>query len=109
MSDSKDDIFFPDIDQYLENTENKKSVSIQGLEELVFKLQAATGLTQEASNAIIKLFFQEIRNAILRGEIVFLSGFGKIFMSSPKNSKNKNRVFPKFKPYKNLIRKLNDK
>lgn len=99
--------FLPDIFQYLEQADNGKSVSPRGLEELIYKVHASTGIRVEASSAIVKLFFQEIRNAILRGDSVLLGGFGKFSLSSPKISKNKKKIFPKFKPYKKLIKKMN--
>lgn len=116
MSDENDendendeDEFLPDIKTYLERTENKKSVSIKGLETLIAKLQASTGLSKEASSIITKLFFQEVRNAVLRGEKMFLYRFGTLFVSCPKNSKNVNRIFLKFNPFKKIIKKLNDR
>lgn len=99
--------FLPDISQYLEQIDNSKSVSSKGLEELMYKINASTGIGAATSSVIIKLFFQEVRNAILRGDLVVLGGFGKFFLATPQNTKNKKRIFPKFKPYKKLIKKMN--
>ena len=100
--------FYPDIHDYLESVENSKSVNVKGFEELIYKIRAHTGLSFEASSLVLKHFFQDIRNAMLRGDIIALSGFGKFFISSPKNTNNKNKVFAKFKPYPQLSNKLNE-
>jgi len=99
--------FYPDIEEYLESTTNKKSVSSKGLEELVFKVRAATGLDYDVAQQLVRHFFQEIRNAMLRGDIVVLRGLGKFFVSSPLHG-NKEHIFPKFEPYKSLSDRLND-
>lgn len=102
------DKFLPGIEEYLETADNKKSVSSKGLEEMVAQIQIKTGLDQKTSSTIVEMFFQEIRNSILRGETVTIRGLGKFFISSPNSSNNKRRVFPVFKPYKKLINDLND-
>lgn len=99
----------PDISKYLEQVENTKSVNINGLDEIAYRMRASTGLSKEACMIVLKLFFQEIRNSILRGDVVALYRFGKFFLSTPKTSKNKKRIFPKFKPYQALLSKLNNK
>lgn len=98
----------PGIEEYLETVENKKSVSSRDLEDFIIQVQIQTGLNTHTSTAIVKAFFSEIRNSMLRGDIVVLRDLGKFFISSPRNSKNKERVFPVFKPYKKMIRRLND-
>lgn len=99
--------FLPDIFQYLEQLEGSKSVTAKGLEEIIYRMHASTGISKEACTIIIKVYFQEIRNAVLRGDKVVLAGLGKFILASPKNSKNKKKIFPKFKPYKTLIKKMN--
>ena len=99
--------FLPDISEYLEQFENSKSVNAKGLDEIIYRMHASTGVNKETCVLIIKTYFQEIRNAILRGDMVVLAGLGKFFLSSPKNSKNKKKIFPKFTPYKTLIKKMN--
>jgi nucleoid DNA-binding protein len=79
--------FYPDIHDYLENADNSKSVKINHLDDIVLKVRAHTGLSEEAANIVVKRFFQEIRNAMLRGEIVIFRGFGKFFVLSPKVTK----------------------
>lgn len=100
--------FHPDIYDYLESVENSKSINVNGFEELIYKIRAHTGLSFEASSLVLKHFFQDIRSAMLRGDIVALSGFGKFFISSPKNTNNKQKIFAKFKAYPPLSNKLNE-
>ncbi|MDP2683496.1 MAG: HU family DNA-binding protein [bacterium] len=100
---------YPDIHDYLDSVENSKSVNISGLNELVYTIMAHTGLNYEVASIVCKSFFQVIRNAILRGEVVVLSGFGKFFVSSPKSTNNKYKVFIKFMAFPQLLNKLNDK
>lgn len=100
--------FLPDIQEYLEQTDNSKSISTTGLDELIYKMVATTGLEYDSAKIIVKLFFQEMRNAALRGQVVSITDFGKFFVSSPKVSKNKKRIFVKFKPHSKLSRKMNE-
>jgi hypothetical protein len=99
------DDLLPDIFEHLENANNKKSVTLHGLEDFAYEVQIRTGLTYEISSIIVKMFFQELRSSMLRGDMITIRNFGKLFISSPKFSKNKKRVFPVFKPYKSLINK----
>lgn len=99
--------FLPGIQEYLEQADNSKSVSASGLDDLIYKVVATTGLEYDGAKIIVKLFFQEMRNAALRGDMVFISDFGKFFIASPKIGKNKKRVFVKFKPHAKLLKKLN--
>ena len=99
--------FLPDIQDYLEQVDNSKAVTAVGLDELIYKVRALTGLEYDSAKIIVKLFFHEIRNAVLRGDNVVLSDFGRIFLSSPKSTHNKKRVFLKFKPHKKFLRKIN--
>ena len=96
--------FLPDIDDYLESMSTP--VQVAGIEDIVDQVAAKTGLDLESATIVVQSIFQEIRNAMLKGETVTLRGFGEFYVSSPKNG-NKVRVFPKFKPYKSLTRKMN--
>lgn len=100
--------FFPGIDEYLLSIDNKKSVTAKGLEEFIATVQVKTGLNKQISTMIVKYFFHEIRSSMLRGNTVAIRGLGKFYISNPRYSKYKERVFPTFKPYKQLVRKLND-
>ena len=99
--------FYPDIHEYLESVENSRSVSAKGLEEIIFKVRASTGLSYDVSAALVKHFFQEVMNGMLRGDIVTLKGLGKFYVSSPKTG-NKTVIFPKFEPYHKLVKELNE-
>jgi len=99
---------YEDIFEYLESANNSRSVNLKGLDELVYKVHASTDLSKEASAIVVKLFFQEIRNIMLRGECVVLRDVGKFYISSPKCSGNKKQIFPKFKPYQKLITRINN-
>lgn len=106
--DDEDD-FLPDIDDYIDNTHNSKSVNSSNLEELILTVQARTGLDKDVCALIVELFFQEIRNVMLGGNMVKLRGFGRFFISSPKTTNNNKRVEVKFKPSKSFLGKINDK
>ncbi len=99
--------FYKGIEDYLEETNTAKTINTKGLEELIFKVQIKTGLSLAESESIIQVFFQELRNLMLQGEIVNLKELGKFFISSPVLG-NKQRIFPKFKLLKHLIKKIND-
>lgn len=98
----------PNIEEYLENIDDNVPVEIRENEELVAKVIANTGLTPESAKIIVQSFFQEIRNQILKGNTVIVKSFGKLSISSPQSG-TKKKVFISFKPFKNLIRKLNDR
>lgn len=100
--------YYQGIDTHLEQINNERSISINGLDELIVKIKAKTGLSLEESEIVVRWFFQEIRNSMLRGDIVILAELGKFFISSPKTSKNKIRIFPKFKLFKKVIKKINE-
>ena len=99
--------FLPDIHAFLETIKSNKDVSTRGLEEIIFRVRSKTGLNVEICETIVNMFFNELRNSMLRGDIVTIRGLGKFYISSPICSKNKERVFPKFKPYKKLIKRMN--
>lgn len=96
----------PDIEEYLEHIDDNVPVEIRGNEELVAKVVANTGLDPESAKIIVQSFFQEIRNQTLKGNIVIMKSIGKLSISSPRSG-TKKKVFISFKPFKNLIRKLN--
>ena len=102
------DELLPDINSYLESLDNKQPVSVQELDHLIDIVVAKTSLNEDAAKVVVRLFFQEIRNALLRNECVTLRGLGNFQVSSPNSSGNKIRVFPKFKPSPLLVRRLND-
>lgn len=105
----EDDIFYPDIDDYLGKVSNHQAVTTQGLEDLIKRVESFTGLSSEAATIVVRTYFQEIRNAVLKGEEVLLTGIGKLYINSPSVSKNKKAVTLKFVMNKGLKNKLNGK
>ena len=100
--------FYPDIHEYLETIQNKKSVSAKDLDDMVLHVRAKTGLSREICSEIVGYFFQEMRNTMLRGDQVTLRGLGKLYIVSPRTG-SKRKVFTKFEPYNKLLNKINEK
>lgn len=105
---NKEDLFIPGIDNYLESIDDNISVTTKDLDELILKIRSTTDVTNETAKIIVKLFFQEIRNLVLRKNIVVIRNFGKFLISSPLLTNNKRKIFPIFKPSKKLIKLLNE-
>lgn len=97
----------PGIEEYFESLDNNLPISTVGLEQVVGAVMAKTNLNEFDSNEIVRLFFQEIRNSLLKKSIVDIRSLGRFYVSSPKTSGNTKKVFVKFKPKKSLIRKMN--
>ena len=98
----------PDIEDYLESIDNSLPVSIIGLEHIEGAILAKTELNEYDSKVVLRLFFQEIRNYLLRKNKVDIRSLGQFYISSPRTSNNSKKVFVKFKAKKSLIRKLNE-
>ena len=94
----------PGIDEYFETTTTSISVSSFGLDELIAKIRCSTGLSFEAVNIITRLFFETLRNEMLKGNIIVIANFGKFLVASPKNKSSKKRIFAIFKPFKKNVR-----
>lgn len=109
MDDEKasENRFLPDIYEYLEDIENKWSISNEGLDEIIDKIVINSNLSRPESEMIVRLFFQEIRKQLLKGNEIVFRKLGRMYISCPKNSKNKTRVFPKFEPSDFIIEELN--
>lgn len=105
------ELLFPGIDEYLESINYGYPISLGGTELDIFVklINSYTTLNDENSGIILRLIFEEIRKALLRGEIINLRGFGSFYVSSPKVSGNKERVFIRFRPSKILRQRLNAK
>ena len=97
---------FSDIDQYLEQISDNDPVTAEGLDDLIYKIIVHTGLNYESCKILVKNYFQEIRNAMLRGDIVYLNNIGKLYIRCPKNGTSKRNVVPIIKPFKNLLNKV---
>lgn len=114
MDDEKNnensELLLPDIEAYLESISYGHPISIGNeLERFSATITSYTNLSRENSNLVLRLFFEEIRRALLHGEIVRLRGFGSFFVSSPKLSGNRERIFFRFRPSPILRRKLNER
>ena len=98
----------PDIEDYLESIDNNLPVSTAGLEDIEGAIIAKTGLNEHDAKVILRLFFQELRNSLLRKNKVDIRSLGRFYISSPATSNNSKKVFVKFKPKKSLLDKLNE-
>lgn len=101
-------LLLPDIEDYLESISYGYPVSISGLERIRSAITSHTSLSDDTSAIVLRLIFEEIRRALLRGERVQLKRFGSFYVSSPKVSGNKQRVFARFRPSPTLKQKLNE-
>jgi len=81
----------PNINTYLQSTNHKYAISVEGLEELICKIQSKTGLNKEQVEVIVKLIFHEIRNEILDGKAVSLHPIGTMSFKKIKTKSNKNK------------------
>lgn len=97
----------PGIDEYLSARGNGQPIDISELKHITDAIMAFSNLSEEQSQRILTLFFQEIRSAMLKGEIVDIRGLGTFLISSPHTTNTKKRVFPKFIPKFSLIKRLN--
>ncbi len=105
VCESKTDLL-PDLGSYLESIGHGVKIKLDGLGDLVTAVSARTGFSTEESRVVLKLLFQEIRHAMLRGDKINLSDFGVFFVSSPAVSGNIERVFAKFMPAKALLKRI---
>lgn len=96
----------PDINSYLEQIGDGYPVTANGLENLINKVVIHTGIKYEISEIIIKHYFQELRNAMLRGDIIYLNKIGKLYIRCPKNGTSKKTVVPVIKAFKNINKKI---
>ena len=109
MENSKEFKPLPNIDQVLEARGYDRPISCPEHRELVMIIKNETGLSEENARTVLELFFQEIRTAMLQGKVVDLHKLGKWFISSPKVSGNKKRVFAKFEARKTLLDRMSSK
>lgn len=84
------------IDDYLFSSGNKYPVEVPELEELIKVVASKANLDFSTTQQIIKYFFEEVRNIMLRGDIVLIRSFGSFFISSPKIRNKGKKIFPKF-------------
>jgi nucleoid DNA-binding protein len=97
----------PGIDEFSSSIGEGFPIQVSELEYIVDAITAHTNVTKEQATRILSLFFQEIRSLMLRGEIIDIKGFGDFFVSSPKTTGLRKKIFIKFKPKKSFIKRLN--
>lgn len=97
----------PGIEEYLASRGNGCPVDVSELDHVAEAIVAFCGFNKDQAKRILTLFFQEIRNSMLNGELVDIRGFGSFFISSPAVTENTRRVFPKFKAKRSLSRRMN--
>lgn len=96
----------PGIDEYLAARGDGHPIEVKELDHICEALVAYCGFTKEQSVRILSLFFQEIRSAMLKGEVIDIRGLGTFFISSPNTTGNALKVFPKFKAKKILAKRM---
>ena len=99
----KEDLL-PGIEEYLEKIDENAPIAPAGLDELVLKIRAATGIEKEVSKILTTYFFQEIRTQVLKNNTIYLKKLGRFSISN----RNKKKIFAKFEPSRRLKSKLND-
>ncbi len=97
----------PDITDYLESIDHTLPVSTAGLERIRGAIVSKTKLNDFDSKIILRLFFQEIRNQLLRKSLVDIRTLGCFYISSPVTSDNSKKIFVKFEPKKSFTKKIN--
>jgi nucleoid DNA-binding protein len=104
---------YSDIYEYLDDYGTESSSYLDGLEELVGFVRAYLGTDKDKAEIIINSFIIEIKNAMLRGDIVLLKGFGKLYCGGTRLRKGRSKLYhisinPKFKAAKSIYNKLNE-
>ena len=107
MSDI-DPVFYPDISD-VRQKEYISKIGVSNLEYIVYKICALTGLNKTSAELLLTYYWQEIANNMLEGNVVIIKELGKFYISSPKTSGKKFKIFPKLKPSLNLLKELNDR
>ena len=97
----------PGIEDYLASQGNGNPIDVSELDHISEALVAYCGFTKDQSKRILTLFFQEIRAAMLGGDVVDIRGLGSFFISSPNVTSNVERIFPKFKSKRSFLKRLN--
>jgi hypothetical protein len=97
---SSKDKFLPDIEVYFESRDFGVPITTRGLKHIRFEIMNKTGLDEYQSEVILRLFFEEIRRAVLRGETVYLKNFGRFWVSD-------KRGLILFHPSPNFRKQLN--
>ena len=86
------------IEDYLENSSGNIDISFKDQEELLYLIRARTGLKISVIEIILKEYFKEIRNEILKNRCSIIFGIGKILLGK------KKIIFHPVKKFKNEIK-----
>lgn len=85
------------------------SIKTDGLEEMIAYTSSRTGVDPIICEIIVQHFFQEIRNAMIRGDIVSLKKLGYFYIKCRYNGTTIGpSVTPKFKPTNVLRKKIHE-
>jgi len=87
----------PGIKEYLDANDNNLPVTSENLEELIFKVVAGTGMSYDQSEATVRLYFQELRNELIKNKIITIAKLGKFMI------KKYHIKFIPFLPFKRFI------
>lgn len=99
--------FLPNHDQYLEQIDYGEPVGVDQLDALIYKIVVHTGINYESSKILVKYYFQELRNAMLRGDIIYLNYIGKLYIRCAKNGTGKGKqLVPVIRPFKDFNKKI---
>ena len=93
--------YYEDIESYLFNIDNKNAPSIEGIEEILYKITAHSNLSYDDVSLIIRMLLLEMQKILLNGDTVAITGVGNLLVSSPQTSGNKQMIFPCLKNYGN--------
>lgn len=77
-------------------TSKWKNPEIENCDDIFFSISQKTNLSPELIKKIITFYFLEIKANLLLGKIVYLFGLGKFFISSPRFSEGKIKIYPNF-------------
>lgn len=88
--------FLPDIYHFIENNPIEDEIETKGLEELIAKIRAKTGLPDEQARFALKHFFQIFRDEIIKGHEIRLDLIGNFSLVI--TGKNNNIIYPIFRP-----------
>lgn len=108
----KNNRFFPNIYDYLEVINKRKKISIVKKQrgKIINNIISEIDVSKLQAEIIIELFFTTIKSRVIKDDIITLSSFGKIYISSPKKYKHKNKkkIMLHYTPSKKIIKIINN-
>lgn len=95
-----------DFEEFLKSINDNSPINVKKLDKLIYKIKSYTGLDEKFCKIIVQSLFQEIKNEIVRGNVINIRSFGKFFIyfSNKKTNKKivKVHLFSKIKKKFNL-------